>query len=263
MDWVDVATAVALTGSGVGPGILAVLAWRLLERVREEQESVLGIVSDLRANAQELASGARQVSEAASRIASEPSGAGTAATITPDASSGAMQGAPRQLLEDQGKLITAIAELEQGGFREWRERNREELQRVRALEARWRSELEASRDRAGELEDQGRRERQGAHRELRELRTQVDQLTNALAAATEESRRHASRANALAGQIETRQGSVTVPELQARLQRTEADASRLACELEAMKAHLGRILTEKEFIEERFVQWSAERGGPT
>ncbi|MBU6439118.1 MAG: hypothetical protein KGR99_10065 [Betaproteobacteria bacterium] len=221
MDWISVATVVALTGSGVGPGILAVLAWRLLEGVRAEHDALHDLVRSLRGEAQELKACALRMVEESSRLVGEPSQAVVA----------------RVALETERGVLPA-----------------------------------ASPD---ALEEQGRRDRQQANRESRQLLAQVDSLTSALAAATDRSRRFESRANAMAIQVEelkdpgpaqrqARPGAESVQaSLQARLDHAESEGSKHAAELEALRAQLSRVLTEKEFIEERFLRLTGDRGERT
>jgi hypothetical protein len=178
-----------------------------------------------------------------------------------------------RLIDQQGNLLDEVSKVDAKQFEEWRRAKQVELDRLLQQKQHVQQEFQRLRQAHDEavhkLREHELRARQyqkataeaGTLRgELGEMRLQLQQA-QARAQAAEQLAVAAQAAGG--GHSAHTEASATpsprVKELAAQLAEAEADRQRLRRQLEQIQDNLKRTLTEKEFIEDRFLQLDADR----
>ncbi|WP_374561808.1 hypothetical protein [Ideonella sp.] len=176
-----------------------------------------------------------------------------------------------RLIDQQGNILDEVSRVDAKQFEEWRRAKQVELDRLLQQKQHVQQEFQRLRQAHDEavhkLREHELRSRQyqkataeaGTLRgELGEMRLQLQQAqARAHAAEQLAEASHAASAGLGADTITT--PSPRVKELAAQLAEAEADRQRLRRQLELIQDNLKRTLTEKEFIEDRFLQLDADR----
>jgi chromosome segregation ATPase len=179
-----------------------------------------------------------------------------------------------RLIDQQGNLLDEVSKVDAKQFEEWRRVKQVELERLLQQKQHVQQEFQRLRQSHDEavhkLREHELRSRQyhKATVEAGTLRTELatmkQQLQQAQARAFA-AEQLAEASQAADGSYDAASGSATsgasprVKELAAELAEADADRQRLRRQLEQIQDNLKRTLTEKEFIEDRFMQLDADR----
>jgi len=282
MKWVDIGIAFVFVSNALFLILMGALAWRLLHHTRRSRDELSEVATHLRGDAGRISRHANEAVDLFGNIRGELTkildairhGA-SAAGATPDAYQTWAQRDPQglnKLLGDQSNLIDEVSKVEPANFSAWRDRNRGELERVLAQKHRLQAELEHLKNANEEAQRHVRelqlrqRATQGAAAENAELKLELDRLKGDLEMARDRARKQEQRSNALAQDLEkafSAQGGAPVvdstraKELEAKLANAEVEKAKLNNQLKQIQDSLKRTLTEKDFIEERFLQLDA------
>ena len=175
-----------------------------------------------------------------------------------------------RLIDQQGNILDEVSKVDAKQFDEWRRAKQVELDRLLQQKQHVQQEFQRLRQAHDEavhkLREHELRGRQyhkataeaGTLRgELGEMRLQLQQA-QARAHAAEQLAEASQAASGYSGDSDTSATpSPRVKELAAQLAEAEADRQRLRRQLEQIQDNLKRTLTEKEFIEDRFLQLDA------
>jgi hypothetical protein len=177
-----------------------------------------------------------------------------------------------RLIDQQGNILDEVSKVDAKQFDEWRRAKQVELDRLLQQKQHVQQEFQRLRQAHDEavhkLREHELRSRQyqkataeaGTLRgELGEMRQQLQQA-QARAHAAEQLAEASQAASGYSGAGDTSAApSPRMKELAAQLAEAEADRQRLRRQLEQIQDNLKRTLTEKEFIEDRFLQLDADR----
>lgn len=176
-----------------------------------------------------------------------------------------------RLIDQQGNMLDEVSKVDAKQFEEWRRAKQVELDRLLQQKQHVQQEFQRLRQAHDEavhkLREHELRSRQyqkataeaGTLRgELGEMRQQLQQA-QARAYAAEQLAEASQAASAGHGADTMTTPSPRVKELAAQLAEAEADRQRLRRQLELIQDNLKRTLTEKEFIEDRFLLLDADR----
>lgn len=262
------------------------MAWRMMGHMRDSQADLSAFANSLKAHAGRLNRTADNTLELFDDMKRElaklidSTRSGLAAAGGAGRGAGGRPGDPYQqwsqrdpkslnrLIDRQGDLLGEMSQLDARQFDEWRKGKQAELdqllqqkQRVQQDFARLKQSHDEAVHRLREQELKSRQHQKtaaeaGALRE--ELKGLQQQLQRAEARAFSAEQRAAGA---------TEEGDATVSpgpsprlkELAGQLAEAEADRQRLRRQLEQMQDNLKRTLTEKEFIEDRFLALDADR----
>ncbi len=182
-----------------------------------------------------------------------------------------------RLIDQQGSILDEVSKVDAKKFEEWRRAKQVELDRLLQQKQHVQQEFQRLRqahdDAVHKLREHELRSRQyqkataetGVLRgELGEMRQQLHQAqARALAAEQLAEASQAASGGHRGDGASAAAPSPRVKELAAQLAEAEADRQRLRRQLEQIQDNLKRTLTEKEFIEDRFLQLDADRQEPT
>jgi hypothetical protein len=178
-----------------------------------------------------------------------------------------------RLIDQQGNLLDEVSKVDAKQFEEWRRVKQVELERLLQQKQHVQQEFQRLRQAHDEavhkLREHELRGRQyhkatveaGTLRtELATMKQQLQQAqARAFAAEQLAEASQAADASYDAASGSAASGSPRVKELAAQLAEADADRQRLRRQLEQIQDNLKRTLTEKEFIEDRFMQLDADR----
>ena len=262
------------------------MAWRMLTHMRDSQADLSAFANSLKAHAGRLNRTADNTLEVFADIKRELAklietargglGGGRA-------QSGDRPGDPyhqwaqrdpkalNRLIDQQGNLLDEVSKVDAKQFEEWRRVKQVELDRLLQQKQHVQQEFQRLRQAHDEavhkLREHELRSRQyhKATAEAGVLRTELVamkqqlQQAQARAFAAEQIAEASGTAGGDQDTVVTGGGSPRVKELAAQLAEADADRQRLRRQLEQIQDNLKRTLTEKEFIEDRFLQLDADR----
>jgi len=177
-----------------------------------------------------------------------------------------------RLIDQQGNILDEVSKVDAKQFDEWRRAKQVELDRLLQQKQHVQQEFQRLRQAHDEAVHKLRehelrgRQYQKATAEAGTLRGELGEMRQQLQQA--QARAHAAEQLAEASQAASGYNgggdtsatpSPRVKELAAQLAEAEADRQRLRRQLEQIQDNLKRTLTEKEFIEDRFLQLDADR----
>lgn len=262
------------------------MAWRMMGYMRDSQADLSAFANSLKAHAGRLNRTADNTLELFDDMKRElaklidSTRSGLAAAGGAGRGAGGRPGDPYQqwsqrdpkalnrLIDRQGDLLGEMSQLDARQFDEWRRSKQVELdhllqqkQRVQQDFARLKQSHDEAVHRLREQELKSRQHQKtaaeaGALRE--ELKGLQQQLQQAEARAFSAEQRAAGAADDGAAAAAPAP-SPRLKELAGQLAEAEADRQRLRRQLEQMQDNLKRTLTEKEFIEDRFLALDADR----
>lgn len=258
------------------------MAWRMVNHMQDSQADLSAYADSLKAHAGRLSRTADETRDSFGDLRRElgklAEAARTSAAAAGRAAPPARPGDPYQqwsqrdpkalnrLIDQQGDLLSEMNQLDARQFDGWRRSKQAELdqllqQKQRVLQDFAR--LKQSHDEAVQrLRDQEvkSRQHQRTATEAQALRQQLQALQQELQQA--EARAVSAEQNARSAQDGTAAPAAPQPrvkELAEQLAEAEADRQRLRRQLEQSQDKLKRTLTEKEFIEDRFLALDADR----
>lgn len=268
------------------------MAWRMMAHMRDSQADLSAFANSLKAHAGRLNRTAdntlelfddmkrelgKLVESTRSGLASAGGGHRAAAGRPGDPYQQWSQRDPKalnRLIDKQGDLLSEMSQVDARQFDEWRRGKQAELdqllqhkQRVQQDFARLKESHDEAVSRLREQELKSRQHQKtaaeaGALRE--ELKTMQQQLQRAEARAFSAEQRAAQAPGQDEGDAAApAPPSPRIKELAGQLAEAEADRQRLRRQLEQMQDNLKRTLTEKEFIEDRFLALDADRPATT
>lgn len=178
-----------------------------------------------------------------------------------------------RLIDQQGNILDEVSKVDAKQFDEWRRVKQVELDRLLQQKQHVQQEFQRLRqahdDAVHKLREHELRSRQyqkataeaGTLRgELGEMRQQLQQAQARAFAAEQLAEASQAAGGGRSGDGDSAAApSPRVKELAAQLAEAEADRQRLRRQLEQIQDNLKRTLTEKEFIEDRFLQLDADR----
>jgi uncharacterized coiled-coil protein SlyX/regulator of replication initiation timing len=279
MKWVDIGIAFVFLSNGLFLILMGALAWRLLHHTKRSRDELADVANHLRGDAGRIARHANEAAEMFGGIRGDLTkmldavrhGTQAAAAAPPDpyqAWAGRDPQGLDQLLGEQSTMLEEVSKVEPQHFSAWRDRHRGELERVLAQKYRLQTELENLKQSNDEAQRHVRelqlrqRATQAASTENAQLKVELDRLRGDLEMARDKARKQEQRSNALAQDLEKAfagQGATTVDtgrakDLEAKLANAEVEKAKLNNQLRQIQESLKRTLTEKDFIEERFLQ---------
>lgn len=286
MSLADVGIAAVIVCNLLFLGLCSYMAWRMLVHMRDSQADLSAFANSLKAHAGRLNRTADNTLELFDDMKRElaklidSTRSGLAAAGGAGRASGGRPGDPYQqwsqrdpkslnrLIDRQGDLLGEMSQLDARQFDEWRKGKQAELDQLLQQKQRVQQDftrLKQSHDEAvSRLREQELKSRQhqktaaeaGALRE--ELKGLQQQLQQAEARAFSAEQRVAGAADE--GEAAAAPApSPRIKELATQLAEAEADRQRLRRQLDQMQDNLKRTLTEKEFIEDRFLALDADR----
>lgn len=260
------------------------MAWRMMNHMRDSQADMSAFANSLKAHAGRLNRTADNTLEAFGDIKRELGklietarggiGGGRGNGKPGDPYHQWAQRDPKalnRLIDHQGNLLDEVSKVDAKQFDEWRRVKQVELDRVLQQKQHVQQEFQRLRDTHDEamhkLREHELRGRQyhKANAEAGVLRTELasmkQQLQQAQARAFAAEQLAEASSAADDGYAPTLAGpsSARAKDLAAQLAEAEADRQRLRRQLEQIQDNLKRTLTEKEFIEDRFLQLDADR----
>lgn len=260
------------------------MAWRMLTYMRDSQADLSAYADSLKSHAGRLNRTADTTLEVFSDVKRELSRLMETTRVGLAHRGGHDHGRPadpyqqwaardpkalNRLIDQQGDMLDEVSKVDADRFGEWRRSKQVELDRLLQQKKRVQQEFEQLKQahdealhKLREQELRGRAHQRAAaeagtlRHEMSELKQQLQQA-QARAFAAEQ----LARAAEDAGLAETAPApnAPRVKELVAQLAEAEADRNRLRRQLEQIQDNLKRTLTEKEFIEDRFLALDADR----
>lgn len=260
------------------------MAWRMMTHMRDSQADMSAFANSLKAHAGRLNRTADNTLEVFADIKRELGklietarggiGGGRANGKPGDPYHQWAQRDPKalnRLIDHQGNLLDEVSKVDAKQFDEWRRVKQVELDRVLQQKQHVQQEFQRLRDTHDEamhkLREHELRGRQyhKANAEAGVLRTELAsmkqqlQQAQARAFAAEQLAEASSSADEGYAPTLAGPGSARAKDLAAQLAEADADRQRLRRQLEQIQDNLKRTLTEKEFIEDRFMQLDADR----
>ena len=259
------------------------MAWRMMTHMRDSQADMSAFANSLKAHAGRLNRTADNALDVFADIKREL--AKLIETARGGLGGGRSNGKPgdpyhqwaqrdpkalNRLIDHQGTLLDEVSKVDAKQFDEWRRVKQVELERVLQQKQHVQQEFQRLRESHDEamhkLREHELRSRQyhKATAEAGVLRTELASLKNQLQQAQSRAfaaEQLAEASSAAEGYAPTLAGpsSARVKDLAAQLAESDADRQRLRRQLEQIQDNLKRTLTEKEFIEDRFLQLDADR----
>jgi hypothetical protein len=286
MSLADIGIAAVVVCNLLFLALCTYMAWRMMGHMRDSQADLSAFANSLKAHAGRLNRTADNTLELFDDMKRElgklidSTRSGLAAAGGAGRAAGGRPGDPYQqwsqrdpkalnrLIDRQGDLLGEVSQLDARQFDEWRKGKQAELdqllqqkQRVQPDFARLKQSHDEAVHRLREQELKSRQHQKtaaeaGALRE--ELKGLQQQLQRAEARAFSAEQRAAGAPDE--GDATASPGpSPRLKELAGQLAEAEADRQRLRRQLEQMQDNLKRTLTEKEFIEDRFLALDADR----
>ncbi|MEK8031761.1 hypothetical protein AACH06_13115 [Ideonella sp. DXS29W] len=259
------------------------MAWRMMTYMRDSQADLSAFANSLKAHAGRLNRTADNTLEVFADMKRE---LGKLIETARGAASSGSRGRPsdpyhqwaqrdpkalNRLIDQQGDMLDEVSRVDAKQFEEWRRVKQVELDRLLQQKQHVQQEFQRLRqahdDAVHKLREHELRSRQymKANAEASALRGEVAALKQQLQQAVyaRATQPEPQPWDADADQIHQAQApSPKVKELAAQLAEAEADRQRLRRQLEQIQDNLKRTLTEKEFIEDRFMQLDADRQEP-
>ncbi|MFZ5550194.1 MAG: hypothetical protein ACOZJX_15980 [Pseudomonadota bacterium] len=287
MSLADIGIAAVIVCNLLFLGLCTYMAWRMVTHMRDSQADLSAFANSLKAHAGRLNRTADNTLELFDDMRRE------LGKLIESTRSGLAASAPRgrpgdpyqqwsqrdpkslnRLIDQQGDLLSEMSQVDARQFDEWRRSKQVELDRLLQQKQRVQQDfarLKESHDEAvHRLREQELKSRQhhktaaeaGALKEeLKALQLQL-QRAEARAFSAEQRAQSASQNDGDAAPPNA-PPSPRIKELAGQLAEAEADRQRLRRQLEQMQDNLKRTLTEKEFIEDRFLALDADRPAPT
>lgn len=287
MSLADIGIAAIVVCNLLFLGLCTYMAWRMVTHMRDSQADLSAFANSLKAHAGRLNRTADNTFEVFDDMKRE------LAKLIDTARNGLAAGAGRagrpgdpyqqwsqrdpkalnRLIDRQGDLLGEMSQVDARQFDEWRRSKQVELdhllqqkQRVQQDFARLKQSHDEAVHRLREQELKSRQHHKtaaeaGALRE--ELKGLQQQLQRAEARAFSAEQRAQSAGPVDGDTSPSSTPSPRLKELAGQLAEAEADRQRLRRQLEQMQDNLKRTLTEKEFIEDRFIALDADRPAPT
>lgn len=300
MGWMDYAIASVVVFNVLFLLLCTYMAWRMLVHMRDSQADLAAFANSLKAHAgrlnrtadntlemfgdmkRELAKMLEGVRGAGSSASQGNGGADNPGGRNDSRRDPYQQWASRdpkalnRLIDQQGEMLDEISKVDARQFDEWRRLKQVELDRLLQQKQHVQQEfvrLKQSHDEAvhklREQELRGRAHQRAAAEagtlrgELSAVKLQLQQA-QARAFAAEQLAQAAQDAGGSSSSDNERANApppARIKELTTQLAEAEADRQRLRRQLEQIQDNLKRTLTEKEFIEDRFLQLDADRPG--
>lgn len=259
------------------------MAWRMLTHMRDSQADLSAFANSLKAHAGRLNRTADNTLEAFGDIKRElgkliETARGGRAQPNGRPGDPYQQWAQRdpkalnRLIDQQGNLLDEVSKIDAKQFEEWRRVKQVELERLLQQKQHVQQEFQRLRQAHDEavhkLREHELRGRQYHKATVEagtlraELATMKQQLQQAQARAFAAEQLAGASQAANEGYEATSSSTAASPrvkELAAQLAEADADRQRLRRQLEQIQDNLKRTLTEKEFIEDRFLQLDADR----
>lgn len=262
------------------------MAWRMLTHMRDSQADMSAFANSLKAHAGRLNRTADNTLEVFADIKRELAKLIETARGGLGGGRGQSGGKPgdpyhqwahrdpkalNRLIDHQGNLLDEVSKVDAKQFDEWRRVKQVELDRVLQQKQHVQQEFQRLRDTHDEamhkLREHELRGRQyhKANAEAGVLRTELAsmkqqlQQAQARAFAAEQLAEASSSADEGYAATLAGPGAARAKDLAAQLAEADADRQRLRRQLEQIQDNLKRTLTEKEFIEDRFMQLDADR----
>lgn len=264
-------------------GLCTYMAWRMLTYMRDSQADLSAYADSLKSHANRLNRTADTTLEVFGDVKRELAKLMETTRVGLAHRGGHGNGRPadpyqqwaardpkalNRLIDQQGEMLDEVSKVDADRFAEWRRSKQVELDRLLQQKKRVQQEFEQLKQahdealhKLREQELRGRAHQRAAaeagslRNELTELKQQLQQ-TQARAFAAEQLAQAAEEA----GLAEAPAANAPrVKELVAQLAEAEADRNRLRRQLEQIQDNLKRTLTEKEFIEDRFLALDADR----
>lgn len=271
------------------------MAWRMLRHMRDSREDMGALAHSLRSQATLLNRTAGETLETFGNVRKEMHRLLEVARVgLAGRGGGSSGGDPYQdwaqrdpkglndLIGRQGGLLEDVQKIDAERFVEWRRSKQTELERLLMQKNRVQQEFEKLRAAHEEtqlkLRDQEFRTRahQRAAAEAGTLKEEVEQLRRELQKAQDRARKSEVENCELAASLDRQKArngqgpevaaepaghSAALREMADQLAEAEADRQRLRHQLEQIQDNLKRTLTEKDFIEDKFMELDASQGG--
>jgi hypothetical protein len=283
MNWEDLGLAAVILCNLLFLSLCTYMAWRMLNHMRDSQSDLSAYADSLKAHASRLNRTADDTlgtfgdvkRELARLIETTRSGL-AALRSAPQAnrpSDPYQQWAARDpkglkhLIGQQGDMLDQVTKVDAARFAEWRQGKQAELDELVKQKEQVQQEFEklwAAHDETRQqlhAEELRNRQLQAGAGEAQALRQELDGLREQL----QHAEARAFAAEQLAQAAEDADGNPSAPnpaasrvkELASQLAQAEAERRRLRRELATLQDNLKRTLTEKEFIEDRFLALDA------
>lgn len=260
------------------------MAWRMLGHMRDSQSDLSAYADSLKAHAQRLTRTAdsgvelfadikRELARLIETARAGLAGRGPAGGSPGDPYQQWAQRDPKalnRLVGQQGDMLEEVSRVDARQFDEWRRGKQVELDRLLQQKQHVQQEFarlkQAHDDAVQRLREQALKSRQHQHaaaeaeslkHELQAMQQQLQQAEARAFSAEQNAARRAGGPPAEPGHDEAARPSPRVKELVAALAEAEADRQRLRRQIEQIQDNLKRTLTEKEFIEDRFLALDA------
>lgn len=262
------------------------MAWRMLSHMRDSQADLSAYANSLKAHAGRMNRNAEDAlgvfgdvkRELGKLIETARGGVGGGRGRNHELADPYQQWAAHdpkalnRLIDQQGDMLSEVSKVDARNFDEWRRSNQGELERLLQQKQRVQQEFERLRQAHDEalrkLRDQELKGQQaqraaaqaGALRnELNDMRQQLQQAQARAYAAEQTARSGTGEAAPAGSNPDTLAQASRVKDLAAQLAESEADRQRLRRQLQQIEDNLKRTLTEKAFIEDRFMALDADR----
>ncbi len=284
MNWEDLGIAAVVVCNLLFLGLCTYMAWRMLTYMRDSQADLSAYADSLKSHANRLNRTADTTLEVFADVKRELAKLMETTRVGLAHRGSHGNGRPadpyqqwaardpkalNRLIDQQGDMLDEVSKVDADRFSEWRRSKQVELDRLLQQKKRVQQEFEqlkqAHDDALHKLREQelrGRAHQRAAveagtlRNEVADLKQQLQQ-TQARAFAAEQLAKAAEDAGL--AEAAPAPNAPRVKELVAQLAEAEADRNRLRRQLEQIQDNLKRTLTEKEFIEDRFLALDADR----
>jgi hypothetical protein len=284
--WVDFGVVAVIACNVLFLALCTYMAWRMLTHMRDTQADLSAYANSLKAHAGRMNRNAEDAlgvfgdvkRELGKLIETARGGIGGGRGRSNELADPYQQWAARdpkalnRLIDQQGSILDEVAKVDALNFEEWRRSKQVELERLLQQKQRVQQDFERLRQAHDEatrkLRDQELKGQQaqraaaqaGALRdELNGMRQQLQHAQARAYAAEQAARNGTAEAAEASSDPDTLAQAARAKELAAQLAEAEADRQRLRRQLEQIQDSLKRTLTEKAFIEDRFLQLDADR----
>ncbi|HEV8690461.1 MAG TPA: hypothetical protein VGQ91_09215 [Ideonella sp.] len=261
------------------------MAWRMLTHMRDTQADLSAFANSLKAHAGRLNRNAEDAVgvfgdiklELGKLIETARGGLGGGRSRRDELADPYQQWAARdpkalnRLIDQQGNILDEVNKVDARNFDEWRRSKQVELERLLQQKRHVQQEFDRLRQahdeatrKLREQELRGQQAQRAAaqagnlRHELNDMRQLLQQAQARAHAAEQAAKAPASNAELSSSPAALAQ-LAKVKELAAQLAESDADRLRLRRQLEQIQDSLKRTLTEKEFIEDRFLALDADR----
>ncbi|WP_374673200.1 hypothetical protein [Ideonella sp.] len=293
MSWVDLGIVSVVVCNLLLLGLCTFMAWRMVGYVRDSQADLGALSGSLKAHAGRLNRSAddalstfadlkRELARLADAARQGAAGGGRAGGRPSDPYQQWAARDPKalnRLVGRQGEMLSEVARVDAAQFEQWRRGKQAELEQLLQQHGHVQAQFEQLQQ-AHDAAVQRLREQELRARQAEQSAGEAARLQGELEAVR--ARLHAAEARAFAaeqlaaaaedaGAAEHQDGSGGEPaagdtaaaprvkELAGRLAEAEADRQRLRRQLQQLQDQHKRTLTEKDFIEDRFLAMEAER----